>query len=140
MSVAGRAVSSELIADLTPFVLLGAAAYALYYWVTNSDWVKSGAAAAVGQQISNAANAVLPRPVTLVGPIGKGPTGAYSLKSGTLIVPNADNNGTPQEYAPSAVVDGTGQSVQELRNQGYSDDDIAWIIQTYAKNPAAFGG
>jgi hypothetical protein len=46
----------------------------------------------------------------------------------------------PQDFGPSGEVPGTGQTVNELRSIGYTNQQISLLIETYYANPGAYSG
>jgi len=58
--------------------------------------------------------------------------------SGTLVV--VDATGKPQTYGADGIIPGTSVSVNDLRAQGISDDQIGQMIVNSQTNPGVGGG
>lgn len=125
------------IEQIESLAILGAAGYLIY-------WIGSGKAAAfLGPGLLNLfpkQTSVAPSLATPLQADGTGGAFTSTGKPGTGTLVLVDRSGRPEEWGPHAMVPGLDQqSVQDLRDLGYSDDEIAGMIRSHENDPVALG-
>lgn len=124
-SIAGTIQSTEM------FLLLGGGLLFVYWWFSSDST----------QSIRDALSNLAPDGVTPVAPPAPGTERATGTgKIGTTSDGNTQYhvsrsgaisvliNGSVQDFGPNAEVPGTGLTVSDYRSQGYSDGDIAYLL------------